>query len=186
MISYDSALGLLQRHGVHPRVIHHCIGVSEVAFDFALRVRANDPTLDINPEKVRIAGLLHDLGRCRPRLHEWHTLWILRNEGLGEIADIAMHGTPYERVLLLEGVEDESLLPQTIENKIVAYADLRFCQRPMSLTERLSDAVARKNASSDAVRIIRQAEERLFALEAEVLALVGIEPGEEEDEARAV
>jgi uncharacterized protein len=186
MISFENALGLLQRHGVHPHVITHCIGVSEVALDLALRARVRNPHLDIDPEKVRIGGLLHDLGRCRPSLHEWHTIRILRNEGLGDIADIAMHGTPYERVLLLDGVEDESLLPQTVENKIVAYADLRFGQRPMSLTERLTDAVARKSASAAAVRIIHQAEERLFALEAEVLALAGLEPGEESDEAKAV
>jgi len=186
MISYENALALLQRYGLHPHVINHCIGVSEVAFDLALRTRANNPALDIDPEKVRIAGLLHDLGRCRPRSHEWRTVRILRQEGLDDIAEIVMHGALYERVLLLKGVADESLLPRTVENKIVAYADLRFCQRPMSLTERVSDALVRKSASPSAVRIIRHAKERLFALEAEVLALAGLEPCGESNEARAI
>ena len=184
MITYDDALAMLERHEVHPDIIRHSEGVAEIALDLATRIAEERPELGVNAEKVRLAALLHDLGRCRSSAHEWHTGAILRNAGLGRIAEITMHGAAYERVLLLEGVADESLLPHSVENKIVAYADLRFCQVPMSVEERLQDAIERKSASPLAVRIIRAAEPRFRELEAEVLGL--LESEEAEDGERAV
>jgi len=170
MIGIHDALALLAKHGLHPDVVAHCVGVSEFAGDLAQRIAERHPELGIDPEKVRIAALLHDVGRGSQEDHELRSVEILRQEGLGEIADIVLHGMVYE-TSVLRGKDDKSLLPQTLEQKIVCYADLRFCQAPMSLRERIEDALERKKHRPQTVWIIRKAEGRFFDLEKELLDL---------------
>lgn len=181
MIAFEAALSLLKKHRLHPDVIRHCQGVSRIAHDLARQIKNREPRLEVDPEKVRVTALLHDIGRSRKGTHERHSVRILEEEGLGEIAGIIMHGLLYER-LLLEGREDKSLLPRTLEQKIVCYADLRFSQTPMTLRERIEDAVERKKANEKEVRIIRKGEKRLYRLEEELLALAGADKIEEKDE----
>lgn len=173
MIPYTDAMTLLRKHDLHPNIVSHCIGVGEVAFCLALRIVSNCPHLNIDPHKVRMVALLHDIGRCRRGIHEWNSAHVLREEGLAALADIVMHGTLYE-TFLLRGVTDDRLLPKTIEQKIMNYADLRFCQRPMTLRERLDDALERKRNDPDAVATIRLSEVRLALLEEEILTLAGL------------
>jgi putative nucleotidyltransferase with HDIG domain len=182
-IDYDAASALLERYRPPEAVVAHCRGVARVAFDLARAIAEAHPRLGVDPDKVRVAALLHDIGRVREGAHEQNTVAILREEGLSELADIAMHGASYE-ASVLTGRPDESLLPQSIEQKILCYADLRYCQRPMGLRERLDDAMERRSACPEAVRTIRLAEERLFRLEAELLELAeGFEPSEIEQTA---
>ncbi len=168
MISYDEGVALLHKHHVHPNIIHHCQGAAEVAWQLARQILEAYPGLHLDPEKVRLAALLHDIGRSRPGIHEHNSVEILHEEGLPELAEIAMHGALYE-IYLLRGQKTPHLLPQTLEQKIVCYADLRFAQEPMTLRERLDDAIQRKNHIPEIVNALTLAEERLFALETEIL-----------------
>jgi putative nucleotidyltransferase with HDIG domain len=174
MLSYDDALALLGAHALHPDIVRHCVGAAEFARGLATRISERHPALPLDVERVRVTTLLHDIGRTRPGIHEYNSVEILREEGHPDLADIVLHGTLYE-TFQLQGRTDPSLLPQTLEQKIVCYADLRFGQRPMTLRERLDDAHARKGHNEGDARTLRLAEKRLAALEAELLALAGVE-----------
>ncbi len=169
MITYNEGVALLHKHHVHPNVIHHCQGASEVAWQLAHQIIEAYPGLHLDPEKVRLTALLHDIGRSRPGIHEHNSVEILKEEGLPELAEIVMHGTLYE-IYLLRGEEAPHLLPQTLEQKIVCYADLRFAQEPMTLRERFDDANRRRADVPEIIQALALAEERFFALEAEILA----------------
>ncbi len=174
MITPEAAFSLLEKHDLHPDIIRHCQGVSRVAHSMALHIETRRPGIGVDPGKVRVAALLHDIGRARNGSHEHRSVRILRAEGLDEIADIIMHGLVYEKTLL-QGRDDRSLLPRTLDQKIVCYADLRFGQVPMTLRERFDDALERNKANEEEVRIIRNGEARMFRLEAELLDLAGPE-----------
>ena len=177
MLSYADALALLGKHGLHPDIVRHCVGAAEFARRLAGRIAERHSELALDAERVRVTALLHDIGRTRPGIHEYHSVEILREEGHPDLAEIVLHGTLYE-TFQLQGRRDPSLLPQTVEQKIVSYADLRFGQVPMTLRERLDDAHARKGHNAQDARTLELAEERLAALEAELLSLAGGE-GEE-------
>lgn len=167
MIDREGARRLMERYSLHEDIVRHSEGVARVAFDLARAIAAEHPELGVSPERVEVAALLHDIGRARPGRHEFNTLAILREEGLEELADIALHGTLYE-ASVLEGRPDESLLPRSIEQKILCYADLRFCQRPMTVHERIADAIARRNGNPATVRVLELAEKRWLEMEEEI------------------
>lgn len=170
MITENEALALLRRYVDDEKRIAHCTAVAEFACDLASRILEKHPGLPVNPQKVRIAGLLHDIGRGLPGDHEANSVDILKKEGLGDVAGIVMHGTLYE-IRKLRGLDDRSLLPQTLENKIVAYADARVKLRPMSLEERWADIEKRRGNDAEKMGSLRMAQARFYALERELTGL---------------
>jgi putative nucleotidyltransferase with HDIG domain len=172
IISTERALDLLRWYRLSAERIKHSIGVGEYAFWLASAIHARHPLLPVDPDKVRIAGLLHDIGRCRPGDHETNSVTILNEEGLGEIAAIVMHGTLYE-IQLLRGIDNPALLPQTLENKIVAYADTRFRLAPVSLAERFADIRRRRKNEPEKLASLDLVIARIRALENELRELAG-------------
>jgi len=170
MITESDALALLHKYGMVQKRIDHCIGVSEFALDLASRISKKHPELPVNPIKVKLAALLHDIGRCIPGDHELNTIAILKREGLDEIAAITIHGSIYE-IMLLRGTDDPSLLPATIENKIVAYADSRFKNRPVSMIERWNEIETRRKGESEKIESLQMAKERFVKMEEELNSL---------------
>jgi putative nucleotidyltransferase with HDIG domain len=144
MLTEHAALELLRKYISDEGRISHSIGVAEFAFSLASKIHAEHPELAIDPVKVKTAALLHDIGRGRGGDHELAGVEILRNEGQSDLAAIIIHGSIYE-ITLLRGKPDTSLIPATIENKIVAYSDTRFKDRPMSMKERWSEIEARRS-----------------------------------------
>jgi putative nucleotidyltransferase with HDIG domain len=171
-LTYTMALEILKRYNLPSERIEHSVGVAEYAFRLALSIQNRHPHLPVDPNKVRIAGLLHDIGRSRPGDHEINSVAILKAEGLPEIASIVMHGTLYE-IQLLRGIVDPSLLPQTLENKIVAYADTRFRLAPVSLEERFTDIHQRRSHEAEKLASLDLVITRIRLLEKELLALAG-------------
>ena len=82
MITEQEALELLKKYTLPQQVIDHCKGVSAICFEMANKILAKHPDLPIAPEKVKIAGLLHDIGKSQPGIHEINTVHILKKEGL--------------------------------------------------------------------------------------------------------
>lgn len=175
MLSYADAMALLRKCNLHPDIVSHCVGVAHVALDLAQRIQISRPQLPLDANLVHVSALLHDIGRARPGIHEWNGVRMMRTMGHDDLAAILMHGTLYE-TMLNRGKEDPRLLPQTLEQKIMNYADLRFCQNPMTLDERLADALERKKDSPQALADIELARPRLKALEKEILSLTKPEP----------
>ncbi len=170
MITEKNALELLHKYAISPQRIEHCIGVAEFAFDLATRIHKNHPDLSIDPVKIKRAGLLHDIGRCQPGDHELNTLSILKQEGLDDIAAITIHGSIYE-IMLLRGIDNPELLPKTIENKIVAYADSRFNYRLVTLQERWAEIESRRKDETEKIKSLRMSKKRFIEMEKEIESL---------------
>jgi hypothetical protein len=146
--------------------------VASFAYDLAARIRRRHPELTIDPQKVKAAALLHDISRARPGDHEVNSATILREEGLGELAEMVMHGSYYE-MSKLRGTDEPSLLPRSLENKIVAYADTRVRLRPVSVRKRVEDILRRRADDPEKAKAVRMALPRYLALEAELMELAG-------------
>lgn len=171
MINEPQALNLLEKYGLDTGRIAHSKGVASFAFDLAGKINKKHPELGIDPQKVYIAGLLHDIGRSRSGDHELNTVSILHSEGLETIAKITIHGSIYE-IMLLRGIDNPSLKPRTIENKIVAYADARFKDHLVSMLERWDEIETRRSGESEKIASLSAAKARFFVMEKELLDLL--------------
>jgi uncharacterized protein len=172
MITEQQALSLLDKYNLPPARINHSKSVASFANELALAIKRRHPELDIDPDKVRIAALLHDIGRGLEGDHEINSVNILINEGLPEIAAIVMHGSMYE-ISVLRGSPNESFMPQTLENKIVAYADARVKDRAVTLKERFDEVLSRRAMEKEKVESVKMAMKRYFEIERELMGLAG-------------
>lgn len=173
MITPQQALELLKHYLKVESRINHCVGVSVIAFELANQIKVRNPSLNINPEKIKIAGLLHDIGYSKEGFHETNGQKILINEGLDEIADIIMHGIIYEQIFLQTGKYDEKYLPLSVENKIVVLADM-YCnqkQQRVTLDERIADIEERYKDDKDFLKAARLAWPRFKRIEKEIMNL---------------
>jgi len=125
--SPDEALKILKESGCAPRVIGHCKAVAELAIRIADCCRKKGFKLDI--ELIRIGALLHDIGRSKT--HNVHHAVagseIARSFGLppSVVSIIERHvggGITADEAAEL-GWPKGIYVPQTLEEKIVAYAD---------------------------------------------------------------
>ncbi len=121
------ALELLTRVGCTPPVIEHCKSVSQLAVEFAKRAKANGMNVDV--DLVRVGGLLHDIGRSQTHSvdHGFKGAEIASSLGLQETLTriIERHvgsGIPAEEAVKL-GLPERDFIPETLEEKIVSYAD---------------------------------------------------------------
>jgi|WetSurMetagenome_2_1015567.scaffolds.fasta_scaffold00119_29 putative nucleotidyltransferase with HDIG domain len=171
MITYRRALSLLAKYGLDKGRIDHSRKVSAFAFDLAKKIHSRHPSLDVDPEKVRVAALLHDIGRSREGDHETNSVDILTMEGHPDLAAVVMHGSMYE-ISALRGAPDESFLPKSLENKMVAYADARVKDRVVSLQERFGEVLSRRAMEKEKVKSVIMAMERYFTMEKELMDIV--------------
>ncbi len=121
------ALELLARVGCTPPVIEHCKVVSQLAVEFAKRARVSGMNVDI--DLVRVGGLLHDIGRSKTHSvdHGFKGAEIASSLGLPDPLTriIERHvgsGIPAEEAVKL-GMPKRDFIPETLEEKIVSYAD---------------------------------------------------------------
>lgn len=172
MISYEDAVKLLRKYVKDMQALKHCEGVADFAFDLAKKISARHSELDINPERVRVAGLLHDLaGKEDYSRHEERSLEILRDEGLADIAEIAIHGFLYFKRVKEMGY---SVGGGDVENKIVVYSDVRFKDSLMSVDERLAFTERGLNGTEEDVDLmVKDMKDIVFKIEKELSKLVG-------------
>lgn len=115
---------ILKRAGCSDRVIEHILAVKRVA----LRI-ADESSIPVDRELVRMGALLHDIGRARTHGIEHAVVGaeMAREMGMDErIARIIERhigaGITADEARAL-GLPDKDYVPQTPEEKIVAYAD---------------------------------------------------------------
>ena len=173
MITYTQALSLIKKYKLPEVTVSHSKGVSQICFEIANAILGKNPGIGINPEKVRIAGLLHDIGRSKSGTHEMNTMEILQAEDLPDIAEIAAHGFLFE-YYKLQGQEKNDYLPKTLENKIVVLSDMYYNQNQerVTLDERFDDILKRYSEDPEFIKIVQLAKPRMEALEREILALM--------------
>ncbi len=123
----EQVLTLLHKNGCPQQVISHCRAVSRLAADTAVRLQRRGYEVDV--EFVKVAALLHDIGRSKTQNvdHVIKGVEIAKAEGLSEplIAAIRCHvggGITKEEAKAL-GWPNADYMPITLEQKIVSFAD---------------------------------------------------------------
>jgi len=121
------ALKLLSENGCSRRVINHCKAVEKVATEIAEACKKKGLNVDV--KLVQIGALLHDIGRSKTHSvdHAIVGAEIARSLNLPEavISIIERHvggGITVEEAENL-GWPAKSYVPETLEEKIVTYAD---------------------------------------------------------------
>ena len=125
--SKRKALKLLFKTGCSPAVIKHCKAVAAVATKIAKACEKKELNVDV--QLVEIGALLHDIGRSRTHSVDHAVVGVEIAKSLGLpvklVSIIGCHvggGITVDEARRL-GWPVKSYVPQTLEEKIVAYAD---------------------------------------------------------------
>ena len=137
---YEEAIIILEKVDCSQLVIQHCIAVSHVAVNLAKKLQAKGVEVDL--VLVEIGSLLHDIGRSKTHTvqHAFLGSQIVASFNLSKslIKIVERHigsGIPSEEAVKL-GLPNKDFIPQTLEEKIVSYADkLISGNREMSFKE---------------------------------------------------
>lgn len=167
--SPEEALKILRDVGCSSDVIKHCEAVAKLAVQIAEKCSKNG--IEVNLNLVHIGALLHDIGRSRT--HKVHHAIvgaeIARSLGLPEpiIAIIERHVgggiTPDEAAKL--GWPNGNYVPQTIEEKIVSYADkLVEGSKVISIEETIERFKRELGSDHPAIERIRRLHEEISSL----------------------
>lgn len=125
--SREQAITLLKGNNCSDHVISHCLAVADLSLEIANKLQKKSLTLNL--ALVEAGALLHDLGRSKTHTvdHAIVGAQIAKSIGLPEsiIKIIKRHvggGITAEEAKWL-GWIDDVYVPQSLEEKIVSYAD---------------------------------------------------------------
>ncbi len=125
--SREQAIQILKENNCPPQVISHCIAVTDLALEMAAQLQKNGYKIDY--QLVEAGALLHDLGRSKTHTvdHSLVGAQMAQSLGLPEavVSIIKRHvgaGISVEEAKWL-GWPDGVYEPQTLEEKVVCYAD---------------------------------------------------------------
>jgi uncharacterized protein len=123
----EQAFKFLRQNGCSKNVIKHCEAVAELAVEIGKACKRNGMQVDL--ELVEIGALLHDIGRAKTHSvhHAIVGVEIAKSLGLSErlLSIIKRHvggGITANEAKKL-GWPKDVYVPQTVEEKIVSYAD---------------------------------------------------------------
>jgi len=165
----ERALYFLRQSGCRGNVIRHVEAVSDLALEIAQTCKERG--LDVDLELVEIAALLHDIGRSKTHSvhHAVVGAEIAKSLGLPEavISIIKKHvggGITAKEAKKL-GWPNDVYVPQTLEEKIVSYAD--------KLIEGSRRVPIEKTIETFSKELPPAAAERIRKLHMEMLTLIG-------------
>ena len=123
----EQAISILQKNGCTPEVIVHCQAVASLALELSEKFKTK--SYPINIALIEAGALLHDLGRAKTHSvnHAIEGMQIAQAENLPDsiICIIKRHvgaGITAEEAKEFNWPKD-NYIPQTLEEKIVCYAD---------------------------------------------------------------
>jgi uncharacterized protein len=123
----EQAIEILQKNNCSTKIITHCQAVASLAIELAEKFKTKN--YSVNLKLIEAGALLHDLGRSKTHSvnHAVEGMKIAQNEGLPEtiICIIKRHvgaGITAKEAEQLNWPKD-NYIPQTLEEKIVCYAD---------------------------------------------------------------
>jgi uncharacterized protein len=165
----EQAVELLHKNNCSPQVISHCLAVADLAMETAGKLAAKG--IKLNVGLIEAGALLHDLGRSKNHTvdHAVVGAQIAKSIGLPEpvINIIKRHvgaGITAEEAQWL-GWPKDIYIPQTLEEKVVCYAD------------KLIDKSKRTSIETEIQRLQKEnkieAAERVRKLHEEITSLLG-------------
>lgn len=167
--SRDQALQFLRESGCPRNVVKHCEAVADLAIEIA--ECCHERGLDVDVELVQIGALLHDIGRSKTHSvhHAIFGARIAKSLGVPEpvLAIIKRHvggGITAREAKKLRWPKD-TYVPQTLEEKIVSYAD--------KLIEGSHRVPIEKTIEHFSQELPPSAVERIRRLHEEMIALIG-------------
>jgi uncharacterized protein len=123
----EQAIGILQRNKCSLEVIAHCQAVALLSLELTEKFKARNYSVDT--ALIEAGALLHDLGRAKTHSvnHAVEGMQLAQAEGLPDpiVCIIKRHvgaGITSEEAEWLNWPKD-NYIPQTLEEKIVCYAD---------------------------------------------------------------
>lgn len=169
--SKRKALKLLFEAGCSPAVVEHCKAVAAFAVKIARACEKKGLNVDI--QLVEIGALLHDIGRSRTHSvnHAVVGMEIAESLGLPDkiVSIIGRHiggGITVDEARRL-GWPVKSYMPQTLEEKIIAYADKLIEGLKIVSIEQTLEKLSRELGET------HPAIERVKKLHAEISAIIG-------------
>jgi uncharacterized protein len=166
----EQALQFLRQAGCRENVIRHVEAVSALAVEIAAACKERG--YDVDLDLVEIGGLLHDIGRAKTHSvhHAVIGAEIAKSLGLSDavISIIKRHvgGGISTREAKKLGWPKDTYLPQTLEEKIISYADKLVQGSRRVPIQRTIEGLSRKDLPPPAI-------ERIWKLHEEMLVLVG-------------
>ncbi len=170
--SREQAIELLRINKCPLQVIHHCEAVADLAVETAKKLQEKGLTIDV--DLVNAGALLHDLGRSKNHTVDHAIIGAQMAQALGLpesiIRIIKRHvgaGISANEAAKL-GWPKDTYIPQTLEEKVVCYAD------------KLIDHGKRKPVETEITKLQkenkREAAERVRKLYDEITTLLGNKP----------
>jgi uncharacterized protein len=128
--SREQAVELLRKNKCSSEVISHCKAVADLSVEIAVKLQNKGYKVDLN--LVEVGALLHDIGRSKTHKvdHGYVGAKIVQSEGLPEsvVNIVKRHvggGITAEEAARF-GWPQDVYVPQSLEEKIVSYADKRI------------------------------------------------------------
>ncbi len=159
--SKKEALVLLRENGCPETVIEHCKSVSRVAVEMADVFKAR--RVEVDRELVETAALLHDIGRSKTHTvhHAIVGAQIAESVGLPKpiISIIKRHvggGITAKEAARL-GWPEDIYIPETLEEKIVAYADkLVDGHRKVTIETTISKFTSDRSLPRSSIKLLKK------------------------------
>jgi uncharacterized protein len=120
----DDAIKKLKLNNVQDNVIEHCSAVSLLATEIAKKIQSKGHVVDV--DFVEVAALLHDIGRAKTHGidHGVEGAKILQDfPEYARICECHLGGGIKKDEAEKLGLPSEDYLPETLEEKIICYAD---------------------------------------------------------------
>jgi len=170
--SREQAIKLLAENDVPPQVIDHCLSVADYALELAKKLRTQNHK--VNLELVEAGALLHDLGRSKTNTvdHSVVGAQIAQTLNLPQsIVDIIKRHVGAgitEAEADAMGWPKDIYVPQSLEEKVVCYADKRIYNGEVVPIE--TEILQLRRSGKEA------AAERVRSLHEEITTLLGETP----------
>lgn len=168
----EQAIGILENSHCPRQVINHCLAVAALAEELANRLKDGGQLIDV--ELVLAGALLHDLGRSKSQTVDHSLVGAQMAEEIGlptaVVNIIKRHigaGISSKEAQAL-GWPADVYVPQTLEEKVVAYADKRIGNARRVPIEREIKRLQKENKIDAA--------ERVKELHKEISSLLGKSP----------
>ena len=165
----EQAIRLLKENNCPPQVINHCLAVTNLALEIAGKLEKKGHRIDL--QLVEAGALLHDLGRSKTHAvdHSLVGAQIAQTIGLPQaVIDIIKRhvgaGITDEEAEWL-GWPKDNYVPQTLEEKVVCYADKRIDHDKVMPIETEIERLRREG--------MVEAAERVRRLHDEITSLIG-------------